>query len=138
MLQVSKFIPETDHGGLKYLMTCDLLRGKLARYAIHLQQFDFEIHYEKGVNNVNADSVSRMAMKEQDEADGISEPVEDIFLICFMAHLDEAAPAQDPTSPSHLGVPPPSWTHLGPPPTMHPALPLKYPQPKGNHIALKK
>ena len=61
-LQGARFILETDYDCLKYLMTCKTLRGKLARYAMHLQQYGFEIHYRKGVNNANADGLSRMAI----------------------------------------------------------------------------
>ena len=129
LLQGSKFVLETDHDCLKYLMTCKTLRGKLARYAMHLQQYDFEIQYRKGVNNGNADGLSRMTIPETDETEDIPGPLEeDIFPINFAGPLEEASgetgtPAQAATSPSQLGVTIPVWmTPSHPPPSMHPAI----------------
>ena len=33
--------------------------GRLARWSLKLQQYDFEIHYRPGVNHGNADGLSR-------------------------------------------------------------------------------
>lgn len=106
MLQGSKFILETDHDCLKYLMTCKTLRGELARYAMHLQQYDFEIHYRKGVNSANANGLSRMPIAVQSKAEDIPEPGgEDNFPVNFIGPLDgppTSSPA--PIDPSQLGV----------------------------------
>lgn len=55
-----KFLLQTDHAALKWLMTTTKLTGKLARWALELQSYDFEILYKKGVNNGNADGLSRL------------------------------------------------------------------------------
>ena len=53
------FILSTDHQPLNWLMTSDKLTGKLARWALILQEYDFTIQYRPGVNNMNADGLSR-------------------------------------------------------------------------------
>ena len=49
----------TDHQALKWLQKIDSPTGRLARWALELQQFDFEIKYRKGSTNQVADALSR-------------------------------------------------------------------------------
>lgn len=42
------------------------LTGKLARWNLRLQEYDFEICYRPGSRNANADGLSRLAFPEQD------------------------------------------------------------------------
>ena len=53
------FTLSTDHQPLNWLMTSDKLTGKLARWALILQEYDFTIKYRPGTTNLNADSLSR-------------------------------------------------------------------------------
>ena len=53
------FTLSTDHQPLHWLMTSDKLTGKLARWALILQEYDFTIQYRPGVTNANADGLSR-------------------------------------------------------------------------------
>ena len=53
------FTLSTDHQPLHWLMTSDKLTGKLARWALILQEYDFTIQYRAGTNNANADGLSR-------------------------------------------------------------------------------
>ncbi|OWZ09359.1 protease, Reverse transcriptase, ribonuclease H, integrase [Phytophthora megakarya] len=53
-----RFEISTDHTTLKWLMTSTNLTGKLHRWALTLQEFDFEVHYRPGSMNVVADALS--------------------------------------------------------------------------------
>lgn len=47
----------TDHKSLKWFM--DAQKGKLARWAQTIQEYDIEIHYQKGSENEHVDALSR-------------------------------------------------------------------------------
>ena len=52
------FIVYTDHNPLQWL-SAQKMEGKLCRWALQLQEFEFRICYRKGSQNSNADSLSR-------------------------------------------------------------------------------
>ena len=54
-----KFTLVTDHQPLKWLMESDKLTGKLARWALLLQEYDFEVVHRAGIANLDADGLSR-------------------------------------------------------------------------------
>ena len=54
-----KFIVKTDHKALKWLMEIKEPAGRLARWILFLQSFDFVIEYREGKKHSNADAVSR-------------------------------------------------------------------------------
>lgn len=54
------FIVETDHIALCALLRSKNLVGRLCRWSIYLQAYDFEIQYKKGTANGNADAFSRL------------------------------------------------------------------------------
>ena len=54
----------TDHASLKWLMNQKDLSGRLARWSLKLQAFDFEIEYRKGSANIVPDVLSRMHAEE--------------------------------------------------------------------------
>jgi len=49
----------TDHQPLKWLMESDKLTGKLARWALLLQEYDFQVVHKAGLQNLDADGLSR-------------------------------------------------------------------------------
>lgn len=49
----------TDHAALKWLMTRTELAGRLHRWSLTLQEYEFEIVYRPGTTNVVADALSR-------------------------------------------------------------------------------
>ena len=59
----NKFIVETDHQSLQWLRTVKS-PARQCRWAIRLNEFDFEIRYRKGKSNANADCLSRLPLLE--------------------------------------------------------------------------
>lgn len=56
----------TDHASLKWLMGQRDLSGRLARWSLKLQGFDFSIEHRKGSANVVPDALSRVYVDELD------------------------------------------------------------------------
>lgn len=54
----------TDHASLKWLMSLKDLSGRLARWSLSLQAYDFTIEYRKGTANVVPDVLSRAFVDE--------------------------------------------------------------------------
>ena len=63
------FTLEMDHWSLKWLMTSSQQNGRLARWALKLQEYDFKIRHKRGSQNGNADALSRppTAVADPDE-----------------------------------------------------------------------
>ena len=49
----------TDHQPLRWLMTNDKLTGKLARWALILQEYDFDVVHKAGTAHLDTDGISR-------------------------------------------------------------------------------
>lgn len=73
ILSVKKFRPYveglpftiiTDHSSLKWLMSQKELSGRLARWSLKLQAYNFTIEHRKGSQNVVPDTLSRIEMEE--------------------------------------------------------------------------
>ena len=58
-LGYTKFVAETDHQALTGYMKLDDPHGKIARWIVELNQFNFELKYIKGTLNASADALSR-------------------------------------------------------------------------------
>ena len=74
-VEMMEFTVVTDHASLKWLMTLKDLSGRLARWSLALQGYDFTITHCKGSANVVADTLSRyveaitLQLAEIDEGD---------------------------------------------------------------------
>ena len=74
-----------DHSTLIYLFSKESLTGKIARWTLLLQEFEFDIYHRPGVQHVVADYLSRM---ESDEAgDGVRDDFPDVELFKVAAEL---------------------------------------------------
>ncbi|XP_044315167.1 uncharacterized protein LOC123037605 [Drosophila rhopaloa] len=54
----------TNHMALKWLNSIESPTGRIARWALELQQYDFEIAYRKGQLNIVADALPRQPLPE--------------------------------------------------------------------------
>lgn len=61
----------TDHASLKWLMTLKDLTGRLARWSLKLQGFNFNIIHRKGSENVVPDTLSRVDIASSPEFNSI-------------------------------------------------------------------
>ena len=52
----------TDHQSLKWLQKIENPSGRLARWAIELSQWDFDVHYRRGAENHIAGALSRQPL----------------------------------------------------------------------------
>lgn len=59
-----RFTVITDHAALKWLMAQKDLAGRLARWSLKLQSYDFTIEHRKGSQNVVPDTLSRATVEE--------------------------------------------------------------------------
>ena len=60
------FILQTDHRALKWLQHFKEKNTRLARWSLALQPFDFVVEHRKGVDNANADALSRLPTTQGD------------------------------------------------------------------------
>ena len=58
----------TDHEPLRWLMTTQKLTGKMARWSLLLQEYDFTVQHRAGVDNTNADCLSRFPLVSDQNA----------------------------------------------------------------------
>ncbi|KAL7726226.1 hypothetical protein ACLKA6_001630 [Drosophila palustris] len=62
-LEGYRFDVVTDHLALKWLNSIDNPTGRIARWALELQQYQFDIHYRRGKQNIVADALSRQPLE---------------------------------------------------------------------------
>ena len=69
------FVVETDHRALVFLNSSHHCNGRLARWAMRLQPYSFQIRYRPGASNANADALSRLVDVDDSPSDGL-QPLE--------------------------------------------------------------
>ena len=68
------FIAETDHKALIFLQSAKHVNSRLARWALRLQPYTFEVRYRPGSENGNADALSRQGWDAEDEEKDLQSP----------------------------------------------------------------
>ena len=63
-----KFVVQTDHQALRYLDRMQNSNGRLTRWSLAIQPFDYDITYRPGSVNQNADGLSRQSWDDQPPA----------------------------------------------------------------------
>ncbi|KAH8232704.1 hypothetical protein KR032_000087 [Drosophila birchii] len=58
----------TDHQALKWLNSIDNPTGRIARWALELQQYQYDVHYRRGAQNLVADALSRQPLPVAQQA----------------------------------------------------------------------
>ncbi|KXZ41086.1 hypothetical protein GPECTOR_825g55 [Gonium pectorale] len=88
-----KFTLITDSMAVRHLKTASAqdLHGKLARYALKLQQYDFDIQHRPGTAHGNVDGLSRLGhlVDEPDEESALMSWLNPLALLCDAAEAME-------------------------------------------------
>ncbi|KAL3689878.1 hypothetical protein R1sor_016187 [Riccia sorocarpa] len=75
-LQGNKFVFFVDHQALTYIVNKVHITGRIARWLLLLQEFDFTVMYKSGKINILADQLSRIEMGREIEHEDDSFPDE--------------------------------------------------------------
>ncbi len=63
----ANFTLYTDHQPIKWLMTNDKLTGKLVRWALILQEYEFKVMHRSGITHQNANTMSRRPLTTSED-----------------------------------------------------------------------
>lgn len=64
-VELMQFTVITDHASLQWLMNLKDLSGRLARWSLQLQGYNFDLQHRKGKENIVADMLSRLPTVEE-------------------------------------------------------------------------
>lgn len=94
-LHGQKFTIHTDHAALVWLKNVKNLRGRLFRWSLKLSMFDYEIKYQKGTTNVEADMLSRNI---------VSEPIQQVSHLLELQKLIEYQKKDNVQGPNYKNI----------------------------------
>lgn len=77
----------TDHQSLKWISTLESPTGRIARWSLYLQQFDYEIVYRRGKLNKVADALSRNPLPT-DPTELSEAPLEETIIVASLKLTD--------------------------------------------------
>lgn len=86
----NKFQVITDHSSLKWLMTIKEPTGRLARWSLYLQEYEFDIVHRKGTSHTNVDLLSRPIL-EVNASSKVLDPYKDEKLLNDLRCSNDAA-----------------------------------------------
>jgi len=92
------FVVETDHRNLAFIMKAT--EGRVYRWKISLQQYDFSVVHIPGESNVVPDGLSRCVEPSEDRSASVVEATE---LFCPLAAMS-ATPSLSSIEPEHLTI----------------------------------
>jgi hypothetical protein len=105
ILRLAKFVIRTDHVSLTHLKSLkNSTRGKLLRYAILLDSFDYTIEHAKGKQHLLPDALSRRPFSEAEKKEAESSAVEldPLYLTAITeAYFDEVPSTVESRAKSH-------------------------------------
>ena len=64
MLMGAKIVHRTDHRALEFLRSCKLLSDRLLRWTLAIQDYDLQVEFCPGKENVVADALSQQTFPE--------------------------------------------------------------------------
>nr|GFB03363.1 reverse transcriptase domain-containing protein [Tanacetum cinerariifolium] len=103
-LIMNKSIVYTDHSALKYLFSKEDAKGRLLRWILLLQEFDFKVVDTKGAENYAADHLSRLENPYENVFD--LKEINEFFpleTISKLAHNDQSTPCFSDFANYHAG-----------------------------------
>lgn len=80
-----KFIIETDHRPLTWLFSLKDPNSRLAKWRLRLEEYDYEIRYKKGKENLVADALSRLEIHTKETID----ETDDLDLLSILPQIDQ-------------------------------------------------
>ena len=78
----NKFVFYVDHNALKYMINKPQLSGRIARWVLLLQDFNFTVEVRPSKSHANADHLSRLNEESK------SEPIDDSFPDAQLFYID--------------------------------------------------
>ena len=101
-----KFTFHVDHSALLYLVNKQALTGRLARWLLLLQEFDFQIQHRPGIQHVVADYLNRLESGEPAETAYDDLPDASLFNLTTMTDDKEDEWITEMTHFLSTGLPP--------------------------------